>query len=177
MSINEILGEILAFISVILFWFKDNLLIIQLISFVVSLILIGYILYYVPRISFVGDRLEHFIDVLGQKDISRRRSVKAWNQIKKRLKIGDQTNLKLAIIESDKILDEILKRAGFLGKDMDERLAQITSAQISNIKEATEAHKLKQRLFSEPDFPLTQEEADVAVKIYEETFKELKLIS
>jgi hypothetical protein len=66
--------------------------------------------------------------------------------------------------------------AGYLGKNLDERLEQANSAQISNIEELRQAHKLKNRLVSEPDFIITSNEAKIIIDIYKKTFQGLNLI-
>lgn len=160
----------------IIIFFIDNLLIFQIISFLISTILLSFTIYFIVKLNIVGEKIESFIDVLGAKDISKRRIFKAWEQIQRRLKTGELNQLKLAILEADRILFEILKMSGYQGKNMDEIFEQITEAQISNIKEVQQVHKLRHRISTEPDFNLTQNEAEIAVEIYKKAFQELKLI-
>jgi len=113
---------------------------------------------------------------LGKTNLSKRRSVKAWKQIKKRFDIGDDSNLKLAIIEADKILDELLKISGYQGETMADRLKQLTTAQLSNINEIWGVHKLRNSIVHEPNFQISRGEAWNAIEIYKKAFKEFGLI-
>ena len=45
-----------------------------------------------------------------------------WNKIEELASYGKEMNLKLAIIEADKLLDSVLKKMYFPGKTMAERL-------------------------------------------------------
>lgn len=154
----------------------ENLLLIQFISFFVSGILLFLSIYFLVRINIIGEQFEHLLGVFTSKDIAKRRGLRGWKQIQKRLKSGEEKQLKLAVIEADLILNEILKMAGYPGKNLEERLEQITSEQLSNIEEIRQAHKLKTRLVSEPDFNITPNEAEVIIEIYKKAFQEFNLI-
>jgi len=101
---------------------------------------------------------------------------KKWQKILKRLKKGDESNLKLAVIEADKLFDDLLLRMGYKGKDMDERLKLITSAQLSNLEEIWQAHKIRDRIVEEKYYRLSVEEAKKAISAYEKAFKELMIL-
>ena len=164
------------FISFFINFISSNLLIIKVISFSVSTILLMLIVYFAAQTEFISDPIEHFFDTLGAVNISKRRTLKAWKQIQRRLRSNKMNDLKLAVLEADKVLDGILRMAGFPGKDLDERLELITSTQIENIEEIKQAHKFKQRIATEPDLTITQNEAQISVDIYKKVFQELNLI-
>lgn len=157
-------------------FFSENLLFIQFIILFISGILLIFSIYYLIKTNLISDRMEHFIDVFNSKDIGKRRSLKAWKQIQKRLKTKEPEQLKLAVFEADRILNEILKMSGYPGKNLDERLEGITFAQISNIEEIRQAHKLRNRIVSEPAFNIMPNEAAIIIEIYRKVFQELNLI-
>lgn len=141
-----------------------------------SLVFLWLIIYFLLRAQFLKGKKISFFDVIGKADISRRRSVKAWKQVLKRMDANDEANLKLAIIEADKILDEVLKIAGYKGENMSDRLKQINSAQISNIEEIWQAHKIRNRIVHEPDFHIPRGEAWMLIEIYKKSLQELGLL-
>ncbi len=155
---------------------SDNLLIIQIISFLISTILLGLIIYFISQTEVAGEPIEHFFDVLGKISIAKRRTLKAWKEIQKKLRSGQMGELKLAVIEADKILGEILRNAGYPGKNLEERLEQIPAGEFSNLEELKQAHKFKERIIAEPDLAITLNEAQIAIEIYKKTFQELNLI-
>lgn len=150
-------------------------LLIQIFSVLFSISLLLGIIFFILKTRLLDDWFDNFIDIRGL-DLSRRRSVKAWKQIQKRLRLGNENNLKLAFLEADKILEELLKMSGYKGETMDERLEKVGTAQISNIETLRQAHKLRHRLMTEPDYFLNQEQAEIAVSIYKQTFKEMGLL-
>lgn len=100
-----------------------------------------------------------------------------WDAIMKRVKRGDEANLKLAVIEADNLIDDILKRMGLPGIDMGERLKQIQAQEIASVNKIWETHEVRNKIVHEPDFYLTQEEAEQAVRNIEEALKELEYLS
>ena len=154
----------------------ENLLLLQFISLVISTVLIGFIIYFIAKLNFMGNTIEHYVDVLSSKGITHRRGIKVWRRIQKMLVSEDESEFKKAILEADRILNDILKMAGYSGINLDERLIQMTPAQLSNIEEIRQVHKLHNKIVSESDFPISLGEAKVAMAIYENAFRELKLI-
>lgn len=157
-------------------FFTEKLLFFQIISLFISTILLGFIIYFIAKLNIIGEKIESFIDVLGAKDISKRRTLKAWKRIQKRLKTGELNQLKLAILEADRVLYEILKMIDYQVKNFDEILEKITEIQLSNIKEIRHVHKLRHRIASEPDFQISANEVEMAIEIYKKAFQELNLI-
>lgn len=161
------------------FWLNlisPHLLVIKIVSFLVSCLFLALIIYFISETEVFSEPIEHFFDVLGKIDMSKRRTLKAWKQIQKRLKSGKTNDMKLAVLEADKILDQVLKMAGYDGENLDERLEKMDAGQLSNIEEIRQAHKLKKRIVSEPDFAISFNEAQVVIEIYKKAFQELNLI-
>lgn len=156
--------------------YQENLLTLQIISFFISVILLFFVVYFIVKLNIVGEKVDEFADILGKADISRRRSLKAWKQIQKRLKTKNDVQIKLAVIETDRIFDEILKKSGYKGETADERLKQVSAEQISNINEILQARRIRNRIASEPDFKLTPGEAESVIEIYKRAFQESGLI-
>lgn len=115
-------------------------------------------------------------DVLLKTSISKKRVVRAWRRVKTHVHQGSENSLKLAIIEADNILGEALRLVGYPGETLGDRLKNITSAQISNLDEIWQAHKLRNRLVHETDFHLDRNLAERALAIYEEAFRELGIL-
>ena len=101
---------------------------------------------------------------------------KKWQLILNRMQRRDEANLKLAVIEADKLFDTILMHMGYKGKDMGERLEQMTVAQLSCIDDVWLAHKVRNRIVHEPEHHITMSEAESAIVAYEKAFKELQVL-
>src|SRR3989338_7651808 len=154
----------------------ENLLWLRIVSFIISGLLLWGIIYCILGSSYLKTKTDQWMDFLGVGDVGRRRQLRGWRQIKKRLKTDEMTNWKLAIAEADKILDEIFKMSGLRGETTEDRFKQVAQTQLSNIEEIMQAHKLRDRVMREPDFVISQEEAGAAIAIYQKAFKKLGLL-
>lgn len=156
--------------------YVEYLPVLKTFSLIISAIL-GYgIVYCIIKSDFLVIQSEKWIDILGLKTLTRRRSMRGWRQIIKRLKEKDQNQWKLAVMEADKILDELIKFTGVKAETTEDRLQKINPAQLSNIEEIKTAHRLSQEIRRNPDFQITHEEAQNIIKIYAQAFKEFNLI-
>lgn len=80
---------------------------------------------------------------------------------------------KLAIIEADIILDDILKQNGYAGSSLGERLKSISQGELNSINDAWEAHKIRNRIAHDgADFVLTQRLAEETINRYRRVFTE-----
>ncbi len=84
---------------------------------------------------------------------------------------------KLAIIEADIILDEALKRQGYAGNSLGERLRSVSPQALQSLDDAWEAHKIRNEIaHSGVDFILTHKLARETIVRYERVFAEMGLL-
>lgn len=84
---------------------------------------------------------------------------------------------KLAIIEADIILDDILKQNGYAGNSLGERLKSISPQQLSSLNDAWEAHKVRNLIAHEgQDFVLTKRKAEETINRYRRVFAEFGIL-
>ncbi len=157
-------------------WFALHLHALQISSLILSGIFLWAIIYITIKSNYWAIKEEQFMDMLGKGDVSKTRSLKAWQQIKERLATSDPQQWKLAILEADKILNNILKMSGYLGQTLEDKLELITPAQLANVEDVVKAHRVCHKISTEPDFMLTQEEALTVMTIYRDSFRALNLI-
>lgn len=81
---------------------------------------------------------------------------------------------RLAIIEADVLLDELLKQHGYSGSSLGERLKNISATQLESIEDAWQAHKIRNQIAHEgADFILTKRVAEETVSRYRRVFADL----
>jgi len=80
---------------------------------------------------------------------------------------------KLAVIEADIILDDILKKQGYAGTTLGERLRSISPQSLGSLQDAWEAHKVRNKIAHEgADFVLTHRIARDTIARYRNVFTE-----
>jgi ribosome assembly protein YihI (activator of Der GTPase) len=105
-----------------------------------------------------------------------KRLVKVWSKIEKKMEGASESEYKLAVIEADNILNDLLKKIGYAGQTLGEKLEKITSATISNIDELLEAHKTRNNIVHDPDYKLSLDEAKKILEIYKVALKSLEAL-
>lgn len=154
---------------------SKEVLVIKLISYVISFFFIFLIIALLKRSDFgwqMRERAYARESVHGAAKAAGR-----WEKIKGRLEKGDQASLKLAVIEADKIMDDIFIRMALPGKDMQERLAQFQKHELSSVDLVWEAHRLRNLIVNNPKTEITEEQATEAIRYYETALKELEYLS
>ncbi|MEK7463218.1 MAG: hypothetical protein AAB621_02550 [Patescibacteria group bacterium] len=176
MDINEVINKAVELRILINNWFGPNLVWLQLVSVLLSGLFIWGIIYMITRVSYFNGKVEDYMDILGFGNLTKRRSLKGWEQIKKRIASTAQQDWKLAVLEADKIFDEILKMAGYLGTDLNKKLEILNKENLSNLDEIKKAHFLSDQIMRDPSMELQKEDAIIALKSFKKAFIELNLL-
>jgi len=74
------------------------------------------------------------------------------------------------------MLDDILKRMGYSGETLGERLNKLTIASLPNLEEAKEAHKIRNNIVHDPDYRLSLDEAKKTIETYERALTDLQAL-
>jgi len=105
------------------------------------------------------------------------RLVKKWNKVKKEMESENESTWKVAIIEADNIIDDLIKRMNYPGENMGERLAGINPGQIENIEELKRAHETRNRIIHEENFKLSKKQAEKIIGYYENFLKYFEVLN
>ena len=120
---------------------------------------------------FFEDWTEFFI----YRPFGVKKTFKQWTKVLKRLDTGKEADYKLAIIEADGLLNDILKKIGYNGKTMAKILEQLDVTILPNIEQVWKVHKIRNNVVHDPDYELRLEQAREALEIYEKTFRDLEM--
>jgi hypothetical protein len=100
-----------------------------------------------------------------------------WEKVVNLVNSENQSDWKLAVIEADIILDEILTAQSYHGDTIGDKLKAIEPSDFLTLNQAWEAHKIRNTIaHGSGDFILTQREARRVIGLYEAVFREFKFI-
>ncbi len=100
-----------------------------------------------------------------------------WDDILMRISSENPSDWRLAIIEADTILDEILQGIVPEGETLGDRLKKLSPDGFRTIQSAWDAHTVRNRIAHEgSDYEITRQEARRIIGLYEEVFQEFKYI-
>lgn len=101
---------------------------------------------------------------------------KRWDKVKSRLQSGNESQFKVAIIEADSIVDQILAGIGYPGANMSERLSQIKPSQLDYLDELIKAHQIRNQIVHDERFAVSKEMVEETVGIYETILRYLEFL-
>jgi len=103
--------------------------------------------------------------------------LKKWDKITANITSDNESLWKVAIIEADNIIDDLIRRMGYKqGENMSERLAAINPGQIDNIEELRRAHDVRNRIIHEENFKLDKKQATEIIGYYENFLKYFEVL-
>ena len=161
------------------FYFSKFFVAIQIAIAVYCLILIFNIIYCSLKLSLFRKRVRQLVTGTQSepevyKSLELLPEKTQISEIYKKVAGDSPSDWKIAVIEADKILDQVLKQKGFSGGSLGERLNQMVPADLPEIYEDVwEAHKMRNRIVHEPDFEVSQSESRQIVAVYEKALKKL----
>jgi hypothetical protein len=147
-----------------------------LLEFVSVLITIGLvvgIVYFAIESGWWKVRKERFNDLVLKSNVGKKHAQEAWHHIQESFFRGSENDLKVAVMEADKLLNEALRDAGVMGFQLGDRLKKANPSEVPNLNDLWQAHKLRNQIAHEPNFKLKRDLAERAIKIYEEALKNL----
>lgn len=100
-----------------------------------------------------------------------------WKEIREHIGSVRETEWKFAVIEADKIIEEIFKGAGFPGETLGEQLTLLGPEQLASINELWSAHKIRNLIAHDPNYQVSHQQAREAIGNYEKTLNELGVLA
>lgn len=109
--------------------------------------------------------------------VSKKKMKKRWDKVRARLNNSNPSQYKVAIIEADKIAEEILDGIGYKGANMTEKLEQVGEAHLDDHLEALKgAHEIRNKIIHQADYEISHEAAEAVVGVYENFLKYLEFM-
>ena len=140
----------------------------------------GAIVYFLLKTEWLKKIfLTDFFEFFNFKPYEMRGISKKWKGILKRVqkaKFNKEAELKLAIIEADDLLNEVLKKMGYREETLSQNLKNLPSDTLSNLNELLEAHQIKNNIVHDPTYRLTFEQTYKILKVYEKALLELQVL-
>lgn len=156
----------------------EFLLYLKIIFISVGIILLAAITILLSKASWLKySILEDWTEFFVYRPFGVKKTFKQWAKILKRLEAENETEYKLAVIEADSLLDEVLNKMGIEGEVLGEKLKQLKLKPgiLPNFEEIRQAHKIRNNIVHDPDYRLNLAEAKKVVSIYEQTFRGLEM--
>lgn len=97
-----------------------------------------------------------------------------FSELQSHTESSNPNDWKLAIIEADILLDDLLKQRGYAGISLGDRLKSISPSALHSLDDAWQAHKVRNQIaHAGADFVLTQKTTRETIMMYKRVFEEL----
>jgi len=155
----------------------STLLTLKILSAVFSLLFIAAMTLLIRKTSWLRYRYTQDIkEFFTTEPYEEKKIEKIWAKIIERSEKPSESEYKLAIIEADGLLNEVLEKMGYQGETLGERLKKISPDILPNIQEIPEVHKLRNNIVHDPDYRITLEQTRETLKIYEKALQDLNAL-
>lgn len=149
------------------------------IALFLSLVLGAWLIYSLMRVVQIRrleyQRLAEYQKAVVAQDVSRVHL--RWQKIQELVSGESEGNWRLAILEADIMLAELLDSQGYRGETMSDKMRNVNRAQFNTIDMAWEAHRARNKVAHEgSEMSLTGREARTIIGLYERVFSEFKFI-
>ncbi len=149
-------------------------------SLFVSILLAILVAYCIIRIEQIRKHEREQVDSamrpVASRDVSRAQL--RWNRIREEVGSDTEQNWRLAILEADIMLNELLDSLGYKGETMADKMRQVVKGDFNTIDLAWEAHRARNAIAHQGvQSSLSQREARRIIDLYEKIFREFKFIN
>jgi hypothetical protein len=152
------------------------------VSAVISIIFLSIIIFSLVRMYeiqvFDKEEIDHEIKHALAREKERDRDMNPrWKYILTLLESPNESDWRVAIIESDTLLEEAFRERGLVGNTMSELLEEAKMNGYSSIQSAWDAHLVRNKIAHEGlNYPITQVEVRRVVRLYQNVFEDLQVI-
>jgi len=150
-------------------------------SILLSIIFFTGIIYSITRVMQIRREEKDYFRVVAGETSREPKEVATehpkWEIVKKHLQSDNPNEWKLAIIEADIMLGELLDALALPGEGIGDKLKAVEKSDFTNLEAAWEAHKVRNQIAHEGStFELTKEKAVSIIDLYRRVFEEFKMI-
>jgi len=151
---------------------QDALFPVKMVFIFFSLFFLVFVIYFMVNSSWLQYKfLEDVTEFFSWKSFGQREMSKQWDKIKKRMESGAESDYKLAIIDADDFLAEVLDEGGYDGKDFEESIKKAGRMIAPILDDVLAAHETRNSIVYNPDYKLSTEQAKKVLDTYESAVK------
>jgi hypothetical protein len=149
-------------------------------SIFVSLVLASILIYCVVRLfqvrEFEYKRFEAASATISAHDVPRTQL--RWDRIIAEINSDSEQNWRLAILEADIMLNELLDTLGYRGETMADKMRAVERADFNTIDLAWEAHRARNRIAHESsETGLNPRDVRHVIDLYQRVFREFQFVA
>ncbi len=148
----------------------------NILQILIVFLIVG-IVYCALRLYEIRKEQNDKLTIIEIKDDGEKIRNERWAIVQDHLNSDNEVDWKFAVIEADNILDELVRKMGYDGEDLGERLKAVEPSDFQSLQSAWEAHKVRNQIVHESSgFKLTYAETKRIIGLYEQVFREFEYL-
>lgn len=149
---------------------QHNILLVKILFIVFSVFCLFGVIYLYKKTGYLHlDQMETWDILKDYKDYGLNKIQKKWKKIRQSFEKDDAVYWKVALLEAEKLIDEILVRMGLGPGTMEDRLSRASTDEIPNLQDLVRVRSLCQDIARDPDYRLDKDTAEGAFGVFEKT--------
>ena len=153
---------------------QDMLFPVKLVFIFFAMFFLVFVVYFMLNSSWLQYKfLEDVTEFFSWQAYGQREIAKQLGRIRKRTESGAESDYKLAIIDADDYLAEILDDGGFEGKDFDEIVRKAGKLVALTLDDILRAHEIRNSIVYDSDYKLSADQAKKILDTYETAIKNI----
>lgn len=146
-------------------------------AFAIAILVIGIIFVHIRAYEHRKMVEKRDAEKLKKIEAAKKVANPAWKRISDLAASGNESSYRIAIIDADSMLDEMLSKAGVQGDTVMEKLKAAPRRDFQTIDMAFEAHAIRNAIaHSGPEFQISEREARRVIGLFQKVFEEQGLI-
>jgi len=155
---------------------QDMLFPVKLVFIFCSAWFFVFVIYFMVNSSWMQYKfLEDVVEFFSWKSYGQMEMSKQWNKIKKRTESGSESDYKLAIIDADDFLAEILDSRGYDGENFELAINKAGKLISPILTDVLSAHQTRNSIVYNPDFKISADQAKKVLETYESAARSIGL--
>ncbi len=147
---------------------------VKMLATVISMVALIIAVYSFIRISEIAAEETKKLGLALNWTSERKQKNARWERVETYMTSLNSSDWKIAILEADNILDQVVERMGYKGTTLGERMKHIEASDFPYLEDAWTAHKTRNAIAHKgTDYEVSRSDAEQTINIYHRIFKEL----
>lgn len=153
---------------------QDQLFPVKIVFILFSAFFLCAVIYFYVNSSYIKYQfLQDVVEFFSWHAYGSREMLKQWEKIKKKIDSSLESEHKLAIIEADDFLQQLLEEKGYQGDTLEELIESAGKVALPDGEGILDAHKVRNEIVYNPDYSLDTQVLKNTLSVYEKTIKNI----
>jgi len=155
---------------------QNSLLPIKIFLIIFIILFFFLMMYFYINSSYIKYHFSSNVsDLLKKSNYETASTDNRWTRIINKIKSGNEKDYKLAIIEADDLLQEVLRERGYKGEEFEDLINEVERKLLPNYEDILKDHDIRNEIVYNLNYKLGVEDANKILNDYDSAIKNLSV--